>query len=110
WNASTAYSGGAVVSYNGHTWTAKWWTQGDVPGANSQNVWTDNGACGGSSSTPPPGTCTLPVWQSGTAYSGGAVVQYGSPAHKWTAKWWTQGDIPGNNGQGVWTDNGVCPS
>ena len=110
WNASTAYSGGAVVSYNGHTWTAKWWTQGDVPGANSQNVWTDDGACGGSSSTPPPGTCTLPVWQSGTAYNGGTVVQYGSPAHKWTAKWWTQGDIPGNNSQGVWTDNGLCTS
>ena len=109
WNASTAYSGGAVVSYNGHTWTAKWWTQGDIPGNNAQNVWTDDGACG-PQSTPPPGTCTLPVWQSGTAYSGGAVVQYGSPAHKWTAKWWTQGDIPGNNSQGVWTDGGLCTS
>jgi chitinase len=47
WNSSTAYNGGAVVSYNGHTWTAKWWTQGDIPGNNSQNVWTDNGACSG---------------------------------------------------------------
>jgi chitinase len=45
WNSATAYSGGAVVSYNGHKWTAKWWTQGDVPGANGQNVWSDNGAC-----------------------------------------------------------------
>ena len=45
WNASTPYSGGAVVSYGGHKWTAKWWTQGDTPGANSQNVWTDNGSC-----------------------------------------------------------------
>src|SRR5581483_5874543 len=26
WNASTAYTGGAVVSYAGHKWTAKWWT------------------------------------------------------------------------------------
>ena len=109
WSATTAYNGGAVVSYNGHTWTAKWWTQGDIPGNNAQNVWTDDGACG-PQSTPPPGTCTLPVWQSGTAYSGGAVVQYGSPAHKWTAKWWTQGDIPGNNSQGVWTDGGLCTS
>ena len=24
-------SGGAVVSYGGHKWTAKWWTQGDIP-------------------------------------------------------------------------------
>ena len=45
WNAGTAYTGGASVSYNGHRWTAKWWTQGDVPGANAQNVWTDNGSC-----------------------------------------------------------------
>ncbi|GAA4613945.1 hypothetical protein GCM10023195_60650 [Actinoallomurus liliacearum] len=45
WNAGTAYTGGAAVSYNGHRWTAKWWTQGDVPGANAQNVWTDNGSC-----------------------------------------------------------------
>jgi chitinase len=45
WNATTAYTGGAVVSYNGHNWTAKWWTQGDVPGNNGQDVWTDNGAC-----------------------------------------------------------------
>jgi len=45
WNATTAYNGGAVVSYNGHTWTAKWWTQGDIPGNNAQGVWTDNGAC-----------------------------------------------------------------
>ena len=43
--ATTAYTGGAVVSYNGHKWTAKWWTQGDTPGNNSQGVWTDNGAC-----------------------------------------------------------------
>ncbi len=45
WNSSTAYVGGSVVSYNGHKWTAKWWTQGDVPGNNGQGVWTDNGAC-----------------------------------------------------------------
>ena len=102
-----------MVSYNGHTWTAKWWTQGDIPGNNSQRVWTDNGACSGGTSTPPPpppGSCTLPAWSSTNAYSGGAVVQYGSPAHKWTAKWWTQGDTPGNNSQSVWTDGGVCTS
>jgi chitinase len=112
WNSATAYSGGAVVSYNGHQWTAKWWTQGDVPGANSQNVWTDNGACtgggGGTTTTNPPGggTCTAAAWNSSTAYNGGAVVSYNG--HTWTAKWWTQGDVPGANSQNVWTDNGSC--
>jgi chitinase len=106
WNSSTAYSGGSQVSYTGHTWTAKWWTQGDVPGNNSQGVWTDNGACSGGGTTAPPGKCTLPAWNSGTAYTGGSQVSYNG--HKWTAKWWTQGDVPGNNSQGVWIDNGAC--
>ncbi|RKS76697.1 hexosaminidase [Actinomadura pelletieri DSM 43383] len=45
WDSSTAYVGGDKVSYNDHTWTARWWTRGDAPGNNSQNVWTDNGPC-----------------------------------------------------------------
>ncbi|GAA5182952.1 chitinase [Rugosimonospora acidiphila] len=111
WSAGTAYNGGAQVSYNGHTWTAKWWTQGDIPGNNSQGVWTDNGACSGGGPTTGPtgggGSCTgLSAWSAGTAYNGGALVAYNG--HRWTAKWWTQGDIPGNNSQGVWTDNGAC--
>ena len=44
WSATTAYNGGAVVTYNGHQWTAKWWTYGDTPGGPA-GVWTDNGAC-----------------------------------------------------------------
>jgi chitinase len=56
--------------------------------------------------TNPGGTCTVAAWNSSTAYTGGAVVSYGG--HRWTAKWWTQGDVPGNNGQNVWTDNGAC--
>lgn len=47
WSSGTAYAGGSVVSYNGRNWAAKWWTQGDVPGANSQDVWVDKGACTG---------------------------------------------------------------
>jgi len=58
--------------------------------------------------SPPPGggTCSATAWSATTAYNGGAVVSYSG--HSWTAKWWTQGDIPGNNGQDVWVDNGAC--
>lgn len=107
WSASSVYTGGAVVSYNGHTWKAKWWTQGETPG--SADVWADQGACsGGGTTTPPPGggTCTAPAWSASSVYTGGAVVSYND--HSWTAKWWTQGDVPGANGQNVWTDNGAC--
>ncbi|HEU4325017.1 MAG TPA: carbohydrate-binding protein [Roseiflexaceae bacterium] len=65
WSASTAYGGNSLVTYNGHTWRARWWTQGDVPGANSQNVWEDQGACSGSATaTPAP---TTPPNQGGSA-------------------------------------------
>src|SRR5262249_12327611 len=52
---------------------------------------------------PTPGPCSAPAGTAATAYVGGQPVSYNS--HRWTAKWWTQGDIPGNNAQDVWTDN-----
>jgi len=60
-----------------------------------------------SSTSNPPGNCTAPEWQASQVYTGGAKVSHNG--HKWTAKWWTQGDEPGGNtGAGVWTDNGAC--
>lgn len=48
WNASNAYQGGALVTYQGHTYKAGWWTQGDTPGAGGEwGVWRDQGACDG---------------------------------------------------------------
>ncbi|KAI9000481.1 glycoside hydrolase superfamily [Trametes punicea] len=38
------YVGGNRVTYNGHLWTAKWWTYNDVPGGPA-GVWADNGPC-----------------------------------------------------------------
>jgi chitinase len=43
WSAGSVYTGGQKASYNGHLWTAKWWTQGETPG--KADVWTDSGAC-----------------------------------------------------------------
>ena len=37
WNASSVYTGGDEVTYNGSTYRAKWWTQGETPG--SAAVW-----------------------------------------------------------------------
>ncbi|KAI9438518.1 glycoside hydrolase family 18 protein [Lactarius indigo] len=44
WSSQIAYNGGQQVTYSTHLWTAKWWTQADVPGG-AAGVWTDNGAC-----------------------------------------------------------------
>jgi len=50
WNASSVYTGGGSASYNGHNWTAKWWTQNEKPG--SSDVWADQGACGSGGTDP----------------------------------------------------------
>jgi chitinase len=103
WNASVAYTGGNQVSYNGHTWQAKWWTQGETPG--SADVWADQGACTGGGTTTPPGGGSCPAaWNAAAVYTGGMTVSYNG--HKYTAKWWTQNETPGNHD--VWQDNGAC--
>jgi predicted chitinase len=54
WNSSSVYTGGMTASYNSHNWSAKWWTQGETPGA--ADVWADQGGCTGGSgggTTPP---------------------------------------------------------
>ncbi|MGH8888338.1 MAG: carbohydrate-binding protein, partial [Acidothermaceae bacterium] len=60
YNNSNVYTGGNQVSYNGHAWTAKWWTQGEAPSTGGSGVWTDNGPCngGGNSTTTPTPTPT----------------------------------------------------
>ncbi len=46
WDASAVYNGGAEVIYQGHRYSAKWWTQGDEPTKSGQwGVWKDLGAC-----------------------------------------------------------------
>jgi len=83
WVSTTAYNGGAVVSYGGHQWTAKWWTQGDIPGNNAQNVWTDDGSCGGGTS-PSAGASASPS-ASPTGSGGGGGTNTGK--HVLTGYW-----------------------
>ncbi|ORX91327.1 hypothetical protein K493DRAFT_355711 [Basidiobolus meristosporus CBS 931.73] len=45
WKLTVAYNRTRKVTYNGHIWPVKWWTQNDTPGNNGQNVRTDLGAC-----------------------------------------------------------------
>ncbi|MCH0564752.1 MULTISPECIES: chitinase C-terminal domain-containing protein [unclassified Streptomyces] len=46
WSSTTVYTGGGVVSHQGHTWKAEWWTKGEEPGTTGAwGVWQDLGAC-----------------------------------------------------------------
>jgi chitinase len=83
------------VSWKGHKYTAKWWTQNEQPDTHSGqwDVWTDNGACSGGTTNPPPpppttnppppppsptptGTGQYPAWQANHAYATGDRVSY----------------------------------
>ena len=44
WSSSAAYVGGSEVTYNGQEWQAKWWTEDEIPNANS-SVWVLVGKC-----------------------------------------------------------------
>lgn len=39
WDAAKAYNSGDVVTYQGKTYKAKWWTQGNVPGTEQWGPW-----------------------------------------------------------------------
>ncbi|WP_329177427.1 chitinase [Streptomyces sp. NBC_01477] len=46
WSSSQVYTGANTVSWKGHNWKAKWWTQGEEPGTTGEwGVWQDLGAC-----------------------------------------------------------------
>ncbi|KAF9377450.1 hypothetical protein BGX21_003190 [Mortierella sp. AD011] len=110
WSASASYNAGAKVSYNGHLYTAQWWSQNNTPTDGAP--WTDNGACsGGATASPTPtgttGNCaSVSPYSSSTAYTGGAQVTSGG--YIYTAQWWTQGDAPGS--ASVWVKGAACSS
>ncbi|KAH7886592.1 glycoside hydrolase family 18 protein [Phlebopus sp. FC_14] len=60
------------------------------------------------SATSGTGNCAgIPAWQTGVAYVGGDEVTYDGDL--WTAKWWTENDVPGGLA-GVWANDGACTS
>jgi|GEM_PF-1034319 len=51
--------------------------------------------------------CFTP-WNSSTVYASPTSVSHNG--RNYTSKWWTQGNQPGSDPSGVWTDNGACSS
>ncbi|HEY4458932.1 MAG TPA: glycoside hydrolase family 19 protein [Pseudonocardiaceae bacterium] len=72
WSSTQVYTSGMEASFNGHNYTAKWWTQNEQPPGTS-GVWADDGTCGGGGGT---GDCNYPQWVAGTNYVAGDIVQY----------------------------------
>ena len=119
WESTKVYTSPDKVVYNGLTYKAKWWTQGDVPGSESYGPWEnvgesvnvidENTTDGGTTDTnttdsnetgnPTTGNDT---WNEGTVYTGGEVIVYNNK--KYQAQWWTQGDIPASQEWGPWKE------
>ena len=58
WDSAAVYTGGDIVSYQGRQYRAKWWTQGETPGAS--DVWEDLGILDGKP-VQPEGTGSVPI-------------------------------------------------
>ena len=114
WDSGTTYTGGEQVTHNGSLWEAKWWTQGDEPGASQWGPWEKVTDCDDNGDDDDDdddddgddGSCDAPAWDSGTAYTGGDQVTY--DGNLWEAKWWTQGDEPGSSQWGPWKKVKSC--
>jgi len=99
WSADKIYLANAVVLYNEQEYKAKWWTQGEAPGANQWGPWSFV-----KKSTTTTQTVTEieqnSTWSSSTIYVNGDVVLY--KGVKYRAKWWNQNSIPGTQEWGPW--------
>ena len=93
WDANIAYVQDDVISHAGLVYRAKWWTQGDTPGAGAE-AWEllSNVELG---------------WSAAIAYNGNVQVNHNGS--RWQSQWWTQGDEPGV--ASVWVNVGAatCP-
>jgi chitinase len=115
WSSSAVYTGGQQVTYNGHLWRARWWTQGEIPSAGGWGPWEDLGACGTTTPTatasptvtPTGGSCAgVAAWNSSATYVNGDRATHAG--RLWRAKWWTLGNVPGAEQWGPWEDLGAC--
>ena len=83
YSATTVYVKGDKLSYQGTTYTAKWWTKGDTPG--SAQVWEKEIIKNEDGS--------VDYYKGGT-YVAGDLVNYNGK--QYLAKWWTQ-SVPGSD-------------
>ncbi|MGL6186372.1 MAG: glycosyl hydrolase family 18 protein [Clostridium chrysemydis] len=83
YDKTKVYNTGDIVSYNGKTYKAKWWTQGEIPGSSA--VWEE---------VVTPSEDGSVNYVPGKAYNGGDIVNYNGAKYK--AAWWTN-SVPGSD-------------
>lgn len=95
WKAEVAYEEtGTEVVYDQKVWRNKWWTQGEVPGVADVWEYVRGGDNGGSE---------IKAYDVNKTYAEtGTIVSYNGK--KYRNRWWTKGDIPGENPNGPWEE------
>jgi predicted extracellular nuclease len=83
WSPATVYTGGELVSFQGSTWKALWWTQNQTPG-DPYGPWAQI-------ATAADGTA---IWTASRTFTSGDVVLY--QGHTYLAQWWTRNQAPGD--------------
>jgi predicted extracellular nuclease len=83
WSAKKVYTVGDLVTYQGSTWQALWWTLNQAPG-DPYGPWAQI-------VTAPDGTA---VWTPSRIFTAGDVVYYNGT--KYVCKWWTRNQTPGD--------------
>ena len=92
WTVTRIFNTGDLVSYQGRTFKALWWTRGQTPGG-SGGPWSEVVA-----PTAPGG---IPAWSAATVYNGGEKVTY--QGHTYQAQWYSAGSTPSPTQQyGPW--------
>jgi len=82
WSPRKIYTLGDMVTYNGATWQALWWTLGQAPG-DPYGPWQEI-------ATAPDGTA---IWTPSRVFTRGDTVLY--QGKKYIAQWWTRNQPPG---------------
>ncbi len=109
YTAGSVYTAGALVTVNGVTYKANWWTSGADPvisngAVGSGQPWTVVSTGSGSTGSGSTGSGTensgdISTYTPGSAYTAGALVTANGVTYK--ANWWTSGADPASNNGAV---------
>ncbi|WP_402463994.1 LamG-like jellyroll fold domain-containing protein [Isoptericola aurantiacus] len=89
WDASTVYTAGDRVVFEGSVFEATWWTKDQTPGASPYSSWQEIAETDG-----------VAIWTASRIFTAGDVVSHDGVTY--TAQWWTRNQEPGTSSWGPW--------
>lgn len=100
WHVGLTYVAGDLVTHEGSTYRAKWWSRGDEPVVIADAPWETPWELVDGSGTPPDGSGGDQAWTAGKAYVAGDLVSHAGSQYR--AKWWSRGFAPDTPVENAW--------